>query len=125
MNDDLDIRKLFDDCQPQLADNAGFMAELNKKLDAVEEIKAYHDAQVRKLKSLATLALVTGCALGALFAAILILKPTSSPQVALLFDSRAYLFLMTYKMQILVPIGLAFIALGLWQMMKPDKVQAG
>lgn len=123
MNDDLDIRKLFDDCRPQLTDNAEFMAELNEKLNAVEEIKAYHDAQVRKLKSLATLALVVGCVLGVLFAAILILKPASSPQVALLFDSKAYLFLMTYKMQILIPIGLAFIALGLWQMMKPGKVQ--
>lgn len=125
MNDDLDIRKLFDGCQLQQADNTEFMAELEKKLDAVEEIKIYHDAQVRKIKSLATLALVIGCVLGALFATILILKPVSSPQVALLLDSKAYLFLMTYKMQILVPIGLAFIALGLWQMMKPDKVQVG
>lgn len=123
MNDDLDIKKLFDNCQPQLTDSAEFMAELNKKLDAVEDIKAYHDAQVRRLKNLATLALIIGGVLGALFAALLILKPASSPQVALLLDSKAYLFLMTYKMQILIPIGLTFTALGLWQILKPERVQ--
>lgn len=123
MNDDLDIKRLFEECRPEPADSADFLAGLEKKLDAVEEIKTYHDSQVRRLRSLATLALVVGCVLGALFAALLILKPASSPQVALLFDSKAYLFLMTYKMRILIPIALAFIALGVWQLLKQDRVR--
>lgn len=121
MNDDLEIRELIHSCRPELGDSAEFMESLDAKLEAVEEIKAYHDCQIRKCRTMTMLALVIGGVFGALFVAILLIKPTSSPQFALLLDSSFYVFLMTYKMPILVATGLALAVVGLLPILKPTR----
>lgn len=124
MNDDLDIKKLFDDCQPELTDSADFLAGLEKKLDSVEDIKVYHDTQVRKYRTGALAAFIFGGIMGALFIALIFLKPSSSPQLALLLDSQLYVFLISNKIAILVGLGAFITAFGLIPMLKSDRTNA-
>jgi len=113
MNEDIEIKQLLMKAGNDLSDKDRFMAELDRKLEAVEDIKAYHDWQIRKSRTVAVTAFVIGGILGALFVAFFLLKPTSLPQFALLLDTPAYVFLMSYKLYFLVSLGLIVIAVTL------------
>lgn len=121
MNEDLEIKQLLKNAGNDLSDGDKFMADLCRNLDAVEDIKAYHEYRARKSRTIALAAFAIGGLLGAFFFAILILKPASSPQFALLLDSGAYVFLMSYKVYFLVAFGLIATVAGLLPLRKLEK----
>lgn len=121
MNEELKIKQLLMNAGNDMSDGGEFMEELNRKLEAVEDIKTYHDYQVRKFRTIAVAAFVIGGVLGAFLIATFLLKPISSPQLALLLDSRLYVFLMSYKMYFLVSLGLIAIAAGLLPIKKLER----
>jgi len=113
MNEEMEIKQALASAGKDLSDKDKFMAELSRKLEAVEDIKAYHDWQVRRSRTIAVAAFVIGGILGALFIAVILLKPVSLPQFALLLDTPAYVFLMSYKVYFLVSFGLIAIAVSM------------
>lgn len=97
MKEDLDIKKILSDYQPELTDSADFMAALNEKLDMVEDVKVYHERQVRKYRSVLFIALIAGAVAGGLLAAFILLAPATFGEFHLLLDSSFFVFVMSYK----------------------------
>lgn len=97
MKEDLEIKKLLSDYQPELTDSADFMAALNEKLDVVEDVKVYHELQTRKYRKLLLAALISGAAVGGLLIAFILLAPATFGEFYLLLDSSFFVFLMTYR----------------------------
>lgn len=97
MKEDLEIKKLLSDYQPELTDSADFMAALNEKLDVVEDVKVYHELQTRKYRKLLLAALISGAAVGGLLIAFILLAPATFGEFHLLLDSSLFVFLMTYR----------------------------
>lgn len=124
MNDDLEIKQMLKNAGTDLSDGDRFMEELSRKLEKVEDIRAYHDYQRRVSRTIAVAAFVIGGILGALVIAIFLLKPTSSPQFALLLDSRVYVFFMSYKLYFLVALGLIAIVAVVWPINKLERDSA-
>ncbi len=79
MEKDKKLENLFADFQPELGDNADFMATLNRKLDAVEYIKQVQDAQIRRNMYAVVAALVLGIISGGALFALFIAMPDMSP----------------------------------------------
>ncbi|MDO5322312.1 MAG: hypothetical protein Q4F39_08030 [Bacteroidia bacterium] len=102
MNEDLEIKKLMSDYQPELTDSADFMAALNEKLDVVEDVKVYHELQTRKYRKLLLAALISGAVVGGLLIAFILLAPATFGEFHLLLDSSFFVFLMSYKTLFLV-----------------------
>lgn len=102
MKEDLEIKKLLSDYQPELTDSADFMASLNEKLDVVEDVKVYHELQTRKYRKLLLAALISGAAVGGLLIAFILLAPATFGEFHLLLDSSFFVFLMSYKTLFLV-----------------------
>lgn len=102
MKEDLEIKKLLSDYQPELTDSADFMAALNEKLDVVEDVKVYHELQTRKYRKLLLAALISGAAVGGLLIAFILLAPATFGEFHLLLDSSFFVFLMSYKTLFLV-----------------------
>lgn len=102
MKEDLEIKKLLSDYQPELTDSARFMAALNEKLDVVEDVKVYHERQVHKYRRVLFIALVAGAVVGGLLAAFILLAPATFGEFHLLLDSSFFVFLMSYKTLFLV-----------------------
>lgn len=97
MKEDLEIKKLLSDYQPELTDSADFMAALNEKLDVVEDVKVYHERQIHKYRRVLFIALVAGAVIGGLLAAFILLAPATFGEFHLLLDSSLFVFLMTYR----------------------------
>lgn len=97
MKEDLEIKELLSDYQPELTDSADFMASLNEKLDVVEDVKVYHELQTRKYRKLLLAALISGAAVGGLLIAFILLAPATFGEFHLLLDSSLFVFLMTYR----------------------------
>lgn len=97
MKEDLEIKELLSDYQPELTDSADFMASLNEKLDVVEDVKVYHELQTRKYRKLLLAALISGAAVGGLLIAFILLAPATFGEFHLLLDSSFFVFLMTYR----------------------------
>lgn len=102
MKEDLEIKKLLSDYQPELTDSARFMAALNEKLDVVEDVKVYHERQIHKYRRVLFIALVAGAVVGGLLAAFILLAPATFGEFHLLLDSSFFVFLMSYKTLFLV-----------------------
>lgn len=102
MNEDLDIKKLISDYQPEMTDGADFMAALNDKLDAVEDVKVYHERQTHKYRKTLLAALVAGAVAGGLLIAFILLAPATFGEFHLLLDSSFFVFLMSYKTLFLI-----------------------
>lgn len=102
MKEDLEIKELLSDYQPELTDSADFMAALNEKLDVVEDVKVYHELQTRKYRKLLLAALISGAAVGGLLIAFILLAPATFGEFHLLLDSSFFVFLMSYKTLFLV-----------------------
>ena len=74
-----EIRTLFHEAAPKPSDPTAFRLELNARLAAVEQIKAYHDREVRRMRRILQLTLVFGLLLGGTVAAFFILHPIQLP----------------------------------------------
>ncbi len=65
MNKDKALEELFLAQKPHFEDNDAFMASLTKRLDAVEYIKQYQEATLRRYKMAMVVAFVAGIIGGA------------------------------------------------------------
>ena len=78
-----EIREFFQQTAPKPADPTAFKLELNARLAAVEQIKAYHDREVRRLRRIRRLTFAAGLLIGGAVTTVLILYPVHLPELLL------------------------------------------
>lgn len=64
--EDNKIQNLFADFQPPLSSRTAFMAKLQKRMDAVEEVRCYNEALKRRYRTAVAVASLCGFACGVL-----------------------------------------------------------
>jgi hypothetical protein len=108
MNKDKALEELFLAQKPHFDDNDAFMASLTKRLDAVEYIKQYQEATLRRYKMAMVVAFVAGIIGGAVGMVFLLSTPANVP----LFTFRIqFIFLPpSYSRNILFTIVAVFCA---------------
>ena len=79
MTKDKALEELFQTQNPHFDDKAAFMAKLNQRLDAVEYIKQYQDATIRRYKMAMIVAFVVGIISGGVATIFLLSMPTDVP----------------------------------------------
>lgn len=79
MNKDKELEELFLTHKPHFTDNADFMASLTKRLDAVEYLKQYQEATIRRYKMLMIAAFVVGIISGGVTIAYVLSMPIDIP----------------------------------------------
>ena len=79
MNKDQALEELFLAHKPQFDDKDAFMASLTKRLDAVEYIKQYQEATIRRYKMAVVVAFLAGLVVGGLAITYLLTSPTDVP----------------------------------------------
>ena len=72
MNKDKALEELFLAQKPQFDDNAGFMAAITRRLDAVEYVRQYQEATIRRYKLAMIAAFVIGIISGAITLAFIL-----------------------------------------------------
>lgn len=92
MNKDKALEELFLAQKPHFDDNDAFMALLTKRLDAVEYIKQYQEATLRRYKMMMMVAFVAGIIGGAVGMVFLLSTPAQVP----LFTFRTHLVLLQW-----------------------------
>lgn len=112
MKTDENIKSLFKDFKTEPSSSEDFINRLQKRLDAVEVVKAYHDEQIRKERERALIFLVAGLGIGALVAAILILHPVSVTSPQMVFIPAMISFISSYKLYIITAIALCTLGYG-------------
>ena len=91
MNKDKALEELFLASKPQFDDNEAFMTSLTKRLDAVEYIKQYQEATIRRYKMAVVVAFFAGLVVGGIAIAYLLASPSDSPLFN--FDTHNIYFL--------------------------------
>ena len=92
MNKDKALEELFLAQKPHFDDSDAFMASLTKRLDAVEYIKRYQEATLRRYKMAMVVAFVAGIIGGAVGMVFLLSTPAQVP----LFTFRTHLVLLQW-----------------------------
>lgn len=86
MNKDKALEELFLANKPQFDDKDAFMASLSKRLEAVEYIKQYQEATIRRYKMAVVVAFLAGLVVGGIAIAYLLASPSDAPLFN--FDTR-------------------------------------
>ena len=79
MTKDKSLEELFQSQKPHFDDSNAFMASLTKRLDAVEYVKQYQEATIRRYKMAMIMAFVVGIISGAITIAWVISTPMDVP----------------------------------------------
>ena len=79
MNKDKALEEIFLAQTPHFTDGDAFMASLTKRLDAVEYIKQYQEATLRRYKTVMAAAFVVGIISGAVAVMYLLATPADTP----------------------------------------------
>ena len=79
MTKDKSLEELFQSQKPHFDDSDAFMASLTKRLDAVEYVKLYQEATIRRYKMAMIMAFVVGIISGAITIAWVISTPMDVP----------------------------------------------
>lgn len=79
MNKDKALEELFLANKPQFDDKDAFMASLSKRLEAVEYIKQYQEATIRRYKMAMVVAFLAGLVVGGIAIAYLLTSPADAP----------------------------------------------
>ena len=77
-----EIKEFFRQTAPKPADPTSFTLELNARLAAVEQIKAYRDREIRRTRRVFLIVFVAGLLIGGALAAFLILHPVRLPELS-------------------------------------------
>ena len=116
MTKDKALEELFLTQTPHFADNADFMARLTKRLDAVEYIKQYQEATIRRYKMAMVAAFVVGIISGAISIVFVLSMPTDVPLFTIDVHSDILLWLVdnsrlitTAALALLMSFGIASI----------------
>lgn len=94
MNKDKDLEELFAAYRPTFDDGDAFMQRLNRRLDAVEYLRQYEEANLRRYRYGMVAALVLGVVMGGVLMVVSLAMPADVP-----------LFTFTVKSELLLLIG--------------------
>ena len=86
MNKDKALEDVFLAQRPRFTDGDAFMASLTKRLDAVEYIKQYQEATLRRYK----MVMVVACVVGVISGAVAVMYLLSTPADVPLFTFRMH-----------------------------------
>lgn len=90
---DKTLEQIFDDFTPDLGNGDAFMARLDRKLDAVEFIKARQEKQLRQYRYAVMAAFVLGVAVSGVMFAIILGEPADLPTFSFGIESLPFLLL--------------------------------
>lgn len=79
MTKDKSLEELFQSQKPHFDDSDAFMASLTKRLDAVEYVKQYQEATIRRYKMAMIMAFVVGIISGTVSIAYILSTPADVP----------------------------------------------
>ena len=106
--EDKTIEELFKAQTPNFTDGADFMARLTKRLDAVEYIRQYQEATLRRYKIAMVIAFVVGIISGAVTIAFLLSTPADVP--LLTFNvQKGYLLWIAQNSRVIVTTALSLL----------------
>jgi len=106
--EDKTIEELFKAQTPNFTDGADFMARLTKRLDAVEYIRQYQEATLRRYKIAMVVAFVVGIISGAFTIAFLLSTPADVP--LLTFNvQKGYLLWIAQNSRVIVTTALSLL----------------
>jgi hypothetical protein len=108
MTKDKALEDLFLAQQPHFDDRDDFMASLNKRLDAVEYLKQYQEATIRRYKIAMVATFVIGIISGAAGILFLLATPTDVPLFTFRMHS-VFLQWLSENSRILVAIALSLL----------------
>ena len=92
MNKDKALEELFLANKPQFDDKDAFMASLSKRLEAVEYIKQYQEATIRRYKMAVVVAFIAGIISGGIAMAYILSTPMEAP----VFTFKSQFFLLQW-----------------------------
>lgn len=118
---DTEIREFFHQNRPVTADEGTFKAGLNARLDAIEEVKRIHDAEVARCHKVAHACFIAGLALGAAVVALLIMNPVDVPHFDLSMLAPVSAFIAEWKAAFILAIAVLALVLGLIPWGRSDK----
>lgn len=90
---DKTLEQIFGDFNPDLGNGDAFMARLDRKLDAVEFIKARQEKQLRQYRYAVMAAFVLGVAVSGVMFAIILGEPADLPTFSFGIESLPFLLL--------------------------------
>lgn len=90
---DKTLEQIFGDFNPDLSNGDAFMARLDRKLDAVEFIKARQEKQLRQYRYAVMAAFVLGVAVSGVMFAIILGEPADLPTFSFGIESLPFLLL--------------------------------
>lgn len=90
---DKTLEQIFGDFTPDLGNGDAFMARLDRKLDAVEFIKARQEKQLRQYRYAVMAAFVLGVAVSGVMFAIILGEPADLPTFSFGIESPPFLLL--------------------------------
>ena len=90
---DKTLEQIFGDFNPDLSNGDAFMASLDRKLDAVEFIKARQEKQLRQYRYAVMAAFVLGVAVSGVMFAIILGEPSDLPTFSFGIESLPFLLL--------------------------------
>ena len=92
MEKDKELEELFLAQKPTFDDQAQFMAQLTRRLDAVEFVRQHQEATLRRYKLAMVAAFVVGIVSGAVTMAFVLSMPTDVPLFTLSVESSILLW---------------------------------
>lgn len=116
MKQDNILADIFSEYNPTLYDDAEFMKALNTKLEAVEYIKQYNHAQIRRSRYMVVAALVMGIVVGVVSTAYLLLFAGTGPVINISVDSSVLMFIIEHSRAIslmIISIFMVYAIIGL------------
>ena len=113
MNKDQALEELFLAHRPQFDDQADFMAELTRRLDAVEYVRKHQEATIRRYKMAMVAAFVVGIVSGAATLAFVLSMPTDVPLFTVHVQSGMLLWLADNSRTISATVLALLMCLGL------------
>ena len=70
-----EIKDFFHAAAPQPGDETAFRLELNARLEAVEQIRHFHNNEIGRIRRIAWVSLVVGLSLGVVVTVVVLLHP--------------------------------------------------
>ncbi len=113
MNKDQALEELFLAHRPQFDDQADFMAELTRRLDAVEYVRQHQEATIRRYKMAMVAAFVVGIVSGAATLAFVLSMPADVPLFTVHVQSGMLLWLADNARTISATVLALLMCLGL------------
>jgi hypothetical protein len=113
MNKDQALEELFLAHRPQFDDKAEFMAELTRRLDAVEYVRKHQEATIRRYKMAMVAAFVVGIVSGAATLAFVLSMPADVPLFTVHVQSGMLLWLADNARTISATVLALLMCLGL------------